>query len=76
MQDAGSDIEADGGLRSAASAAVPEAPKRTSRDYGSEFWMMSLPSLPGEGALTADPYSRVGVKMERNESTPPLKLPL
>lgn len=43
---------------------------------GSKFWMISLPSLPVEGALTADPYSRVGASLERKEGAPPVKAPL
>ena len=43
---------------------------------GSKFWMISLPSLPVEGALTADPYSRVGATLERKEGAPPVKAPL
>ena len=43
---------------------------------GSKFWMVSLPSLPVEGALTADPYSRVGASLERKEGAPPVKAPL
>ena len=43
---------------------------------GSKFWMVSLPSLPVEGALTADPYSRVGASLDRRECAPPVKAPL
>ena len=59
---------------------VPDLPKtgRVSAELpgalqkqGSRFWMVSLPSLPGEGALTADPYSQVGASLERKEGTPP-----
>jgi hypothetical protein len=43
------------------------------RTQGSRFWMISLPSLPGEGPLTADPYNQVGAKLHCNEGTPPAK---
>ena len=46
------------------------------RTQGSRFWMISLPSLPGEGPLTADPYSQVGAKLARKEGAPPAKPPL
>jgi hypothetical protein len=69
------------------SASVPGTPKAQRRSgslgrlasfrtQGSRFWMTSLPSLPGEGPLTADPYSQVGAKLERNEGAPPAKPPL
>ena len=47
----------------------------TLQSQGSKFWMVSLPSLPVEGALTADPYSRVGASLERKEGAPPVKAP-
>jgi len=78
VQDAGTATEAADILPT-----VPELPvtcKTSERlgslqTQGSKFWMVSLPSLPGEGALTADPYSRVGASLERKESAPPAKPP-
>ena len=69
------------------SASVPGTPRAQGRSgslgrlasfrtQGLRFWMISLPSLPGEGPLTADPYSQVGAKLARNESAPPAKPPL
>ena len=44
-------------------------------EQGAEFWVSRLPSLPGEGAITADPYNKVGSSVQRSPSTPPAKLP-
>ena len=45
------------------------------KEQGLEFWVSRLPSLPGEGAITADPYSKVGSSVQRSPSTPSAKPP-
>ena len=55
-------------------SAVPR--EHGGREQGFKFWVSRLPSLPGEGALTADPYSKVGSSVQRSPSTPPAKPPV
>ena len=61
-----------GGAGDVEAANLGEGQGITSSRAGS-FWMRPLPSLPIEGALTADPYAKTGADAARNESAPPVR---
>ena len=75
MQDVDGDVGAAAAPTSCSPAAHAVPQEHAEKEQGSEFWVSRLPSLPGEGAITADPYSKVGSSVQRSPSTPPAKPP-